>query len=402
VDGPTRPEGIDGGARGVVPLRLGILAPGPLDDVTTWSGVPYSVERVLHERFASVVSVPEAPAGPGRLGIERARQGLSRLIRRRCLPRFDRRELRRRCAEIRQSIEELGVDAVLAIAVDELVAHLDADVPVIHHSDTTFAGVEDGYEVFSRLFHRSRRRGHEIAHRAIERAVVSIYPSEWAVRSAVGTYGADPETTFVVPYGANTEHPPSHAEAIDAARRTECVLLWVGRDWERKGGPLALDTLVELRRRGIDATLTVVGVEPGVINEHMRVLPFLNKQVPEELETYTELWRTSAFLLMPGRVETFGGTYGEAAANGLPSIATDVGGVAHTVADGVSGRLLPPSAGPDAYATVIEEIWGDRTEYERYVVGARQFFEDEVNWERWGDRATEIIEDAVARWRSEI
>jgi glycosyltransferase involved in cell wall biosynthesis len=45
-----------------------------------------------------------------------------------------------------------------------------------------------------------------------------------------------------------------------------------------------------------------------------------------------------------GRVEGFGLVYLEAAAAGLPSLATDIGGVPDAVIGGESGLLVPPSA----------------------------------------------------------
>ena len=79
------------------------------------------------------------------------------------------------------------------------------------------------------------------------------------------------------------------------------TLLFVGYDWNRKGGPLVLDTFAELKRRIGRVTLHVVGVTPentrgveGVIHHGV-----LRKSSPEERERLIELFRTASFFFMP-------------------------------------------------------------------------------------------------------
>ena len=72
--------------------------------------------------------------------------------------------------------------------------------------------------------------------------------------------------------------------------------------------------------------------------------------VTEDLERYRSLWREATFLFMPSRAETFGAVYAEAAANGVPSIALDIGGVGDAVVDGENGRLLPRESDAESCA----------------------------------------------------
>jgi glycosyltransferase involved in cell wall biosynthesis len=379
----------------LLPYHLGLLAAGSPDDVTTWSGIPFSMQRALQGRFAAVTYLPAAPVGVARLGYERARRAGARLLGRRSLPGLDPRELRRRCAPIEHRLRTEPVDALFAITVDQLVAVLETDLPVIHHSDATFEGLEDYYERHSALLPRSRRLGHDVARRAIQRSTLNIYPSEWAARSAVETYGADPTTTFAVPYGANFDDPPTRAEALAAVPRDTCKLLFVGVDWGRKGGPMVVDTLLELRRRGIDTELTVVGTDPGTVPDGVQVFPFLNKQQRQQRLLLRDLWLSSSFFFMPSRAEAFGVVYAEAAAHGLPVIATDTGGVGAATVDRTTGRLLHLGATPVDYADAIEEIWRDPETYATYVTAARDRFESDLNWDVWADRVAGLVAGAL-------
>ena len=225
---------------------------------------------------------------------------------------------------------------------------------------------------------------------------MSIYPSHWAARSAIEDYGADPAKVHVVPYGANLANPPADSEVLECARsRARCQLLFMGREWQRKGGETVFAALLDLIERGIDANLVVVGCDPGVTHDKVEVVPFLNKQIPEDLERYLGLWRQSAFLFMPSRQETFGAIFAEAAANALPVISRRTGGIPDAVEHGVSGYVLPEEASPGDYADVIEQIWKDPAKYQALAQGARGRFERVLNWDAWADRTTALIAELL-------
>src|SRR6185436_3482760 len=90
----------------------------------------------------------------------------------------------------------------------------------------------------------SLARGHAMEQRAIDRAALAIYSSDWAASSAIARYHADRNKVKVVPFGANIEESRTLEEvrAMIAARpRDVCRLLFVGVGWERKGGDIAIE-----------------------------------------------------------------------------------------------------------------------------------------------------------------
>ncbi len=175
------------------------------------------------------------------------------------------------------------------------------------------------------------------------------------------------------------------------------TLLFVGYDWNRKGGPLVLDTFAELKRRIGRVTLHVVGVTPentrgveGVIHHGV-----LRKSSPEERERLIELFRTASFFFMPSRAEAFGLVYCEACAFGLPPVAADTGGVGEIIEHGVNGLLLPTSATASDYADAIQAVWSDGARYRAMQAHARQAFEKRLNWRAWGDVLDGAIRDQL-------
>lgn len=70
-----------------------------------------------------------------------------------------------------------------------------------------------------------------------------------------------------------------------------------------------------------------------------------------------DVLRALDVLVNASRAEPFGRTVLEAQASGVPVIGTDAGGIPEFVADGVSGRLVPPGDVP-ALASAISEVLG--------------------------------------------
>lgn len=86
---------------------------------------------------------------------------------------------------------------------------------------------------------------------ALNRASAVIYCSEWR-NSAIKDYGISREKVHVVPYGANIDSAPTKEQIVDyVGKRSEsnvCKLLFLGVDWQRKGGEIAYNTMLELNK----------------------------------------------------------------------------------------------------------------------------------------------------------
>lgn len=150
-------------------------------------------------------------------------------------------------------------------------------------------------------------------------------------------------------------------------------LIGVGGIIERKGSIPAVETMVELRRRGIDASLTWVGegdlaarmgtvaAEAGMA-VHLRLTGQL---APEELSQ--ELLGADLFLL-PVETETFGVAIAEALAHGLPVVATGTGGHEEFLPPEASRLIGERAAGP--LADAVQDLLGDRDVWSRTETAA--------------------------------
>ncbi len=142
---------------------------------------------------------------------------------------------------------------------------------------------------------------------------------------------------------------------------TAFVVGHCGRLAPEKNVDYLAEALERLLIRVIHAHVVIVGDGPSraAIEHRLKSLPGLARRVhftgyltgPRLAEAYG-LMDVFAFA---SRSETFGNVLLEAMATGLPVVALADGGPADVVADGVTGRLLPPEASAPAMADILAE-----------------------------------------------
>jgi glycosyltransferase involved in cell wall biosynthesis len=94
-------------------------------------------------------------------------------------------------------------------------------------------------------------------------------------------------------------------------------------------------------------------------------------------------------LVHPARQEPLGRVLLEAAASGLPIIATNVGGTPEILEDGVSARLITPNDAK-SFANALAELHDDGELRSRYAAAARQRAEQQFSVERAAGEIAEI------------
>jgi glycosyltransferase involved in cell wall biosynthesis len=128
------------------------------------------------------------------------------------------------------------------------------------------------------------------------------------------------------------------------------------------------------------------------INDKVEFIGFIdNSEIPRVLSGHD-------ILVMPSRREGFGVTALEAAASGLPTIATNVGGIPEVVIDGQTG-LLVPSEDADMLADAIVRL--STQEGLRRDMGqkAREFVLRRYNWDDNVDEMMKIYENLTGNSR---
>jgi glycosyltransferase involved in cell wall biosynthesis len=192
---------------------------------------------------------------------------------------------------------------------------------------------------------------------AQERVARVFVFSRWA-RSLNIEWGADPEKTEVVYPGFPTP------AAVERPDRDQFRFLFVATDFERKGGFEVCEAFAEVVQHLPGTRLTVISPDPAVPNPDRRFhgwidsarrsrglaklaelvrAGFVDLRAPVERDRlYSEHYPGADAFVMPTHAEGLGFTNIEAMGFELPVISSTVGPIPEVVADGATGRLVPP------------------------------------------------------------
>jgi glycosyltransferase involved in cell wall biosynthesis len=155
--------------------------------------------------------------------------------------------------------------------------------------------------------------------------------SEHVKQSLIKDYKIPSENAVVVYEGVNINEIPDFEKYYGNK-----TILFVGMDFERKGGNILIKAFLEVKIKIPDAKLIIVGSNPVIDHPDILVKGYISRE--EMLNLYT----TSAIFAMPSICEPFGLVFLEAMAYKLPCIGTTNDAMPEIIEDKVSGFLVPP------------------------------------------------------------
>jgi glycosyltransferase involved in cell wall biosynthesis len=302
---------------------------------------------------------------------------------------------------IRKYLEESpDLDVLLATSVF-YVAGARTGIPLVFWADTTVSGVMGRYVRYQNLSKRTVRRSHEVEQAALTACDMAIFSNQWAADVALNSYDLDPRKVRVINYGANLAQAPTGAELrrlLTLRSPDQIKLIILGFDWQRKGMVKAIEVAGELRKRGLNVQLQILGCRPPLgylIPDYVSLYGKVWKDTPEGARQLERLLGESHLLILPTEAECAAVVLAEASAFGVPSISTDVGGNASLVRQGQNGILLPVEADVSTWADEVMWMLRDRGSYERFAWRAYDFFHQRLSWSNAIQRFEEAVRDLL-------
>lgn len=278
-------------------------------------------------------------------------------------------------------------------------ANLQINIPIVYISDSTF----DLFKLYLNINNSHYASLAEVTEqRLIDNVDVLLYCSEWVKNNAIKHYHADARKINVVEFGANIPAPLKYK--IESPTDV-CHLVFIGRNWEKKGGDKVLAAYRHMKEKGFPCTLTVIGSTPPTKiedDEGLTIIPFLDKSKEEDLKRLDEILYNAHFLILPTTFDAYGIVFCEASAYGVPSIAANVGGVSQPVREGKNGYLLPPTASGKDYAEKIISIFSNQKQYIALRKSSRKEYEKRLNWDVWKRKVDIIFRKAIKQKKREI
>lgn len=379
-------------------MKIGFCSHRDSLDKKSWSGLEYYMLKSLETHCGTVVPLGPLSADSILLPLKVLNILVHSVSGKRLAYGFFPLLARRYAQIIEPRIHADNFDLLLFPGASAVLAYLKiAHISKVYFSDTTFSQMSGYYEYLTNLLPSSEKWGNEVERKALHKADMILYPSHWAAEGAIRDYQCRADKIHVIPCGCNVPSIPERRDILSLRGRENKTLqlLFIGGDWKRKGGELAFQSMLELNRRGIDTRLTVCGSCPSSLQQHEQVdfFGFLDQNNQQEMQQLQQLYEQASILLVPSRAECFGFVFADAAAYGLPVITTETGGISDYVEDDVSGYLLPTEAGASMYADKIAYIWSNKEKYQLLTMGSRDKYEQELNWNEWGKKVSELFTD---------
>ena len=156
--------------------------------------------------------------------------------------------------------------------------------------------------------------------------------SEWAKLGLVQGYGVPADKIAVIPPGVNVDEWRRPTPRVSHAGPVK--ILFVGGDFERKGGGVLLEAFRALRHLGLELHLVTkerLPLEPGV---------FLYNNLEANSRSLKDLYHTCDIFALPTFGDTFAVVLSEAGASGMAIISTNVAAIPELVRDRETGLMV--------------------------------------------------------------
>jgi glycosyltransferase involved in cell wall biosynthesis len=226
----------------------------------------------------------------------------------------------------------------------------------------------------------------ELERSIYHRVRMNLVMSEFVRDSLIEDYGCEPSRIAVV--GAAPNVPPPDA-VPDNANYSNQVILFVGIDWERKGGPYLVEAFRKVSAQVPGAKLVIAGSTPKIDLPNVQVLGRVPR--PE----VSRLLLESSVLALPSLREPQGMIAIEALAHGIPVVATNVGALPEAVEDGKCGRIIPPCDSL-ALADALIDLISDPAKCRKYGEAGRESARARYYAESVSQRMGEAIRAGLA------
>lgn len=267
---------------------------------------------------------------------------------------------------------------------------LSPDRVYVLHTDNTYILSERYYPKWAPLHGEQRNEWIALEQKTYQQAAFLFPRSEFLRRSLIDDYGCDPDRVIRVGGGANLA-----ASSLEGKRYDSQVALFVGGDFERKGGETLLAAWEIVHRKLPDAQLWLVGPKHkvGAANQGLHWFGKI-----ADRQVLADLYKRASIFVMPSDFEPWGHVFLEAMGYGLACIGTDHCAMPEIIENGATGRLVPP-ADSESLAAELIALLGNPDEAERMGRRAYQHVLMGHTWDDVVDRMVPHIETVASNSR---
>jgi starch synthase len=327
-------------------MRILFLCEGSAESWDSWSGISKSLVdhlraagHAVHVRDVDLYGSDRWAAAAATLSLDR-RRWATRYHLAEVPFRLRSRQARRRISSMRDRID-------LIVQVGSTFDSRTPDGPpycVCSDSNIRIAeaGSSTGFTDTVRLTTDEvaaivRREG------AVYSGAAALFPlSERLRRSFIEEFDIPPDRVRAIYAGPNFDPASVEDGARPASGDAPPTVLFVGRQFHRKGGDVLVESFRRVRNQLRDARLVIAGQPIGSVDgEGIRCLGDLDKNSPEGWAALAAAYAEADVFALPTRFEPFGVAFVEAMHFGVPCIGPRAWAVPEIIVDGETGFTVP-------------------------------------------------------------
>jgi glycosyltransferase involved in cell wall biosynthesis len=299
--------------------------------------------------------------------------------------------LRKSSRLVQEAIDEFQPDVIFSKYCAPLV-YVNTNIPLVYMCDSTVVWARNSAKEF---FSTAYKKMEKWERKAIQMSKKVITFSHANANAIANTYGKSVKDIVVFPIPSQLpKNLLPNATEVKKSITNKINLLFVGKRYHLRGVDIAIEVVNELNLQGLQAELHIVGIE-GQDSDNVTFKGVYHKEQPGAIEAYIENFKWAHLLIHPSRFHSAGIVISEAAGFGVPTITNNVGGLATTVKDGVTGVVLPANSSATLYAESIQSLMEDSDRYHSMQIAARARFDEELHWDAAGEKLFACVVSAT-------
>lgn len=203
----------------------------------------------------------------------------------------------------------------------------------------------------------------------------------WLAEDMVNRCHIEPAKVHPVGGGINLDKG-----LIDLSGKKGNKILFVGRDFKRKGGYIVVEAFKELKKRRKDVELYVAGPSVNPYQENIDGYHFMGDC---DYKKTAELFNLCDIYCMPSYFEAYGLVFVEALTFGLPVIARNAYEMPYLIQNGQTGLLLQKDDVKDL-SEMMDSLLSD-ADIKKNVVERQRDYLIDFSWDKVAERINSII-----------
>ena len=212
--------------------------------------------------------------------------------------------------------------------------------------------------------------------------------SENTKRSLIEHYGVEPQRIVTAGYGLNLKEVKKFEKEYDGK-----TLLFIGIDFERKGGFVLLDAFKLIKKEIPDAKLIIIGPNKDIYKISEPDVEFLGSI--KDRQTIENFYQEASVFVMPSLCEPFGLVFLEAMAYKLPCIGTDRDAMPEFIHNGKNGFIVPPGDS-QALAKTMIDLLKDKARLKQLGEYAQSYVKENFLWEKVAGRMDNSLRNLIS------